>query len=565
LQQLLDDSLLRFSLPFPLLEINESKYSSVVPGSRVWWDRFQLIVMLYHVITLPLRWAWTTSDAFAYSPTASSIPTLAWLISDYFCDACVLLDVAIRSRQSAKLGVDHFIYSWRFVLDIASVLPTDLFALLPALSVVDLPLLRANRLLRILTISQVFPVALPSWHIFRGPHLLSYAGPLFLMLCVSTHILACGFIRLGWQQCNQNGWTFTSATSSTGATFPCWLVKDFNASSQSFIYWYIRAVWFALANMLTVCWCPVVPVTDAERGIAIAAACVGACFTALCAGVFASYFQRDLTVAEEPESTHHSDSALTMFSATSDLPPHLNTERRLIAGSEIIKTVPFFREIPEILSNAIALQLQPMNFTRGRIICQPFVDHHVDNTDDCLFLLRSGSARLIFSASNDVCAAEEVVVHAPCYFGQFGLIASDATDYSSRRPLIALCESRQCDLLSLTRGALQQILRDIYPTSHIDVLNEIARRMGQLPVDEQKHIDSPIRKQRTLTTLAAVAGAHRVAQLRVSEIRESGPVGDEIDDISFQCACICLRKRSASVADESSIPLQRRVTSWPTW
>ncbi|CAF1201534.1 unnamed protein product [Adineta ricciae] len=82
---------------------------------------------------------------------------ILWLICDYLCDICYIVDTFIQSRKTyldqglvvrdlSKLR-NHYIHSRAFLLDILSLLPTDFLYFIPKLYL--LPSLRFNRLLRV--------------------------------------------------------------------------------------------------------------------------------------------------------------------------------------------------------------------------------------------------------------------------------------------------------------------------------------------------------------------------------------------------------------------------------
>ncbi|CAF1203993.1 unnamed protein product [Adineta ricciae] len=82
---------------------------------------------------------------------------ILWLICDYLCDICYIIDTFIQSRKTyldqglvvhdlSKLR-SHYIHSRAFLLDILSLLPTDFLYFIPKLYL--LPSLRFNRLFRV--------------------------------------------------------------------------------------------------------------------------------------------------------------------------------------------------------------------------------------------------------------------------------------------------------------------------------------------------------------------------------------------------------------------------------
>ncbi|CAF0786655.1 unnamed protein product [Adineta steineri] len=150
---------------------------------------------------------------------------IVWLIFDYLCDVCYIIDTFIQTRKGyleqglivrdiGKLR-KHYMQSRAFLLDIISLLPTDFLYFIPKLYL--LPAVRFNRLLRIyrtFEFSDKVETQTNHPNVFRLVSLL-------ITILIIIHWNACFyFIISRWIGYSSDGWVYnmTTPTASTLTT-----------------------------------------------------------------------------------------------------------------------------------------------------------------------------------------------------------------------------------------------------------------------------------------------------------------------------------------------------------
>lgn len=173
---------------------------------KTYWTFLLLILSLQNFITILFR------SVFEYD-------TVAWYLVDALLDACFLADIVISFHtgfvERGTIVMDlyriqrKYMYSRYFVLDIVSLVPFELFALIPGLAPCY-PVCRFNRILR-------FPVhiSMTERFIARSPHerflrLLRH----ILALVLLAHLVACIYFSFVF---------FEGYADPNECTYDCWL------------------------------------------------------------------------------------------------------------------------------------------------------------------------------------------------------------------------------------------------------------------------------------------------------------------------------------------------------
>ncbi|CAF1114995.1 unnamed protein product [Rotaria sp. Silwood1] len=150
---------------------------------------------------------------------------IVWLICDYLCDTCYIVDTFIQTRKGyleqglivrdiAKLR-KNYMRSRAFIIDIISLLPTDFLYFIPKLRL--LPALRFNRLFRIyrtFEFSDKVETQTNHPNVFRLVSLL-------IIILIIIHWNACFyFIISRWIGYSSDGWVYnmTTPTANTLTT-----------------------------------------------------------------------------------------------------------------------------------------------------------------------------------------------------------------------------------------------------------------------------------------------------------------------------------------------------------
>ena len=462
------------------------------------WELLLLLVAVYHLVTLPLRWAMPVERT----------PVLAWVIADYACDAVYLLDIFLRlaafgylDPKTSRFEIDRAkvrAHYWRThaLVDALSLLPLDALTLLPAVGWAHLPWLRANRLLRSVRVSALlrslqFDLVQGGW--VSGAPIGWRIVRLFLLLCVSAHWVASIFLCIGQSQCNTNalGWT-VPANLLYKQNFGCWLVQDMGAkaATNSFATLYSRALLYALSSLITLCLTAVAPITNAEIVFTLAVVCWGAVLSTAIIGTFSAYFNqtdaeasafddrketlrqflefkqvpRELmaTVGSYMDYAQRTTGGAKEESVLELLPQHLRTEIKMSLEGGSLTRVPFFHGLPPVLSSALALALDS-------VILPP--NHVLFRTGDAstdMYFLNDGAVRMRFessassSSSSSASSAAHAataggsVVTAPAFFGEQSLLGTRA------RTATAVTASF-CEFTVLTRRRYLDVMTRMYP------------------------------------------------------------------------------------------------------
>ncbi|XP_054748043.2 cyclic nucleotide-gated cation channel alpha-3-like [Lytechinus pictus] len=131
-------------------EQNEQKKTIVVPDGDflLYWLTVVSIAVVYNLWVLIAREAW---------PELQDKSPVGWFIADYFCDFIYILDIVVQARTAylehglhvvdEKKLLRHYVRSRYCIIDILSLLPTDLFYLLDTRRLH--PIVRCPRLIRI--------------------------------------------------------------------------------------------------------------------------------------------------------------------------------------------------------------------------------------------------------------------------------------------------------------------------------------------------------------------------------------------------------------------------------
>ncbi|CAF1000127.1 unnamed protein product [Rotaria sordida] len=213
------DSFLRKNVVLNISQINEDEHISInwiVDPSQsfyYYWSSIVSIAVLYNFIILIGR------SAFLLLQERLLI---IWLICDYLCDLCYIIDTFIQTRKGyLEQGLivrdleklrKHYKQSRRFLFDIISLLPTDLLYLIPTCYL--LPSLRFNRLFRVyrfFEFSNKVETQTNHPNIFRLVSLL-------IIILILIHWNACFyFIISRWIGYSTDSWVY-NMTMPTGTT-----------------------------------------------------------------------------------------------------------------------------------------------------------------------------------------------------------------------------------------------------------------------------------------------------------------------------------------------------------
>ncbi|CAF3548366.1 unnamed protein product [Rotaria sp. Silwood1] len=202
-------------------EINEDEHSKnwIVDPSQsfyYYWSSIVSLAVLYNFIILIGRTAFLLlQERFL----------IIWLICDYLCDLCYIIDTFIQTRKGyLEQGIivrdleklrRHYKKSRRFLYDIISLLPTDLLYFIPKFYL--LPSLRFNRLFRVYRYFEIFnKIETQTNHpnIFRLVSLLT-------TIIILIHWNACFYFMISrWIGYSSDSWVYnmTKPTATTLTT-----------------------------------------------------------------------------------------------------------------------------------------------------------------------------------------------------------------------------------------------------------------------------------------------------------------------------------------------------------
>ncbi|GAU93754.1 hypothetical protein RvY_05645 [Ramazzottius varieornatus] len=169
--------------------------------------------VMYNWVTIPLRMAYDQ----AKNPY--------WFIPDYLCDTLYWMDIGVNfiistprlglPEMDLKYSRDLYLKSWTFLLDVISILPTDLvFLIYPAQGV--MMFFRLNRLFRVHRV--------PEWFDYVISHstfpIVFRFGRMLLYILVLIHLTSCAYYAMNvWIGFGSDNWTipdFTKTNSTEG-------------------------------------------------------------------------------------------------------------------------------------------------------------------------------------------------------------------------------------------------------------------------------------------------------------------------------------------------------------
>ncbi|UJR30171.1 hypothetical protein I4U23_017711 [Adineta vaga] len=178
-----------------------------------YWSAIVSIAVLYNLVILIGRSAFLLLQERLF---------ILWLICDYLCDLCYIIDTFVQSRKTyleqglvvhdIKKLRKHYMHSRAFILDIISLLPTDFLYFMPQLYL--LPSLRFNRIVRVyrfMEFSDKVETQTNHPNIFRLVSLLT-------MIVILIHWNACFyFIISRWIGYSTDSWVY-NMNIPTGTT-----------------------------------------------------------------------------------------------------------------------------------------------------------------------------------------------------------------------------------------------------------------------------------------------------------------------------------------------------------
>lgn len=428
------------------------------------WDKIVLGAVLYNLITLPFRLA------FSYPFTGSLFFLDCLADGVYLVDLIGAFIIHWSSNSSLQLSTKNHRWSyWRYWahLDILGSIPFDHIARfsLGSLSPAFIALLRTPRLLKGIHFAHFY---LKRRKVI-GPQAL--ISPLFRRVAwvlIIVHVLGCGWFGLDQLQ------EFSEQT---------WVAQQ-NLREQPLFARYLYSIYWSLTTITTVGYGDLTPKTPVEIIYAMFTMLSGVVIWAYLIASITNYLSnRDTTshsfrqklaatmnfleyrevpsplqkrILKYYQELWDSNRAFTEADILSDLPSSLKSEISYFLNRDIVHKVPLFQGMEEGFIHSIVCMLQPQYFRPGDVIIRKGTIGHE------MYFVRWGEVEILSSEGQEA----EYLVGEGEFFGELSLL-----QVSQRSATVRAKTS--CELFVLHKKDFEKVLK-VYPDFN-ERLQKIAR------------------------------------------------------------------------------------------
>ena len=537
-------------------------------GVSIFYNQMHIFLLIYTLVFLPVR------TAFQITPTADD-----WAFwTDLGIDVAIVLDIVLNfSRYHYDKGVlvtdratirNSYLRSW-FAIDVISVLPFDhMVRLFLAQSADEENLARATRFMRFTRIMrfarliklarlQQLEAAIKNLQHFLNSvgvsameleFALRQLGLVCILLAV-VHIVGCMWLHVGRSglqaldadgQPAPEGWLFEEG----------WFPANGSVPENVYIHeQYVSAVYWAIVTMCTVGYGDVLPITTAERTVAIFVMCLGTFLYAYIIGAFSTIMAHngydkaryDTKIRQVNTWLNFIDADPELIERTlkfyeyryqnklmfddhrivEELPATLRGDLVLHRFQKTIDNVPFFRNLREDTVVAIC-----MKFHQFAVLPGDFITHRGDPYRE-LLVLTKGICRTVpegMESPRSSMASPRVST------AQGSIRSSGASAPAVSRPIDAVVEYAtgaffgDLEFLGLSDERQNDIRAKVYcelSSLHPKDVEEVIRGSPQL----QQRLHRYVELKTKLAELAAEGG---LTEMEIERIKQE--MEDDIDE-----------------------------------
>ncbi|XP_071502067.1 cyclic nucleotide-gated channel alpha-3-like [Diadema antillarum] len=485
-----------------------------------YWLFVVTVAIVYNFWVLIAREAW---------PELQEKGRVAWFVFDYLCDFVYIVDIVVHWRtaflEQGLLVMDtkkltaHYIKSWEFVVDVLSLLPTDLFYLLDR----DRwhPMVRFPRFLRVYRAHSWYFMAesrtqFPNlFRVFNLTHVLL----LLLHWAGAAYFLICEAIGFGTPLDN---WIY-SAPDGRNATLP---------------HKYLASFYWSTLTLTTIGDLPA-PHNEVEYVVQILGYLVGIFIFATIVGQVGAVIEnRNATRMEFERHVDHAKRYMRSNNVPREvqlrvlrwydytwargamqgrgdvnslglLPDKHRTELALHVNLHTLKRVSILQVCPPEFLHDLVLKMHMCIFTPGDLVCRK------GEVAREMFIISDGLLDVMDELGHVV-----VTLKSGDYFGEIGILDLEGT---SNRRVADVQSVGFSELFSLSKDDVLGVLRD-YPQVKSVIEEEARRRLNmQKPSpsqkDDTKDDVDPVKKEKDIDAQSIISHFSSVSQA-VTSTRE---------------------------------------------
>ncbi|XP_054749517.2 cyclic nucleotide-gated cation channel alpha-3-like isoform X2 [Lytechinus pictus] len=451
----------------------------------IYWLTIVSIAVMYNFWVLIAREAW---------PELQEKGRIAWFVIDYFCDFIYILDIVVQARtaylEQGLLVLDsrrllrHYVRSWQFIIDILSLLPTDLFYLLDTSRLH--PIVRCPRFLRIyrfhfwymkVETRTQFP---NTFRVINLTHvlllLLHWAGAAYFLICEAIGLTS-----------ESDEWVY-AGPAGRNATLP---------------HKYLASFYWSTLTLTTIGDLPA-PDNEIEYFVQIVGYLVGIFIFATIVGQVGAVIEnRNATRMEFERHVDHAKRYMQTNNVPRDvqlrilrwydytwtrgatqgrgdvnslglLPDKHRTELALHVNLQTLKRVSILEVCPPEFLHDLVLKMHLCIFTPGDLVCRK------GEVAREMFIISDGLLEVI-DESGRVLAT----LKSGDYFGEIGILDLEGT---SNRRMADVLSVGYSELFSLSKDDVLGVLKD-YPSVKTVIEDEARRRLKTQKMNKEESDD----------------------------------------------------------------------------
>lgn len=497
------------------------------PHSKLYvgWLFLVMISYMYNVTVIPLR---------AVFPYQTPENTVYWLGFDYLCDLIYILDMVVfktrlRFANNGIVETDflktkrHYLGKWVFKLDLLSLLPLDLFYLLPSVSISGRSVwLRLPRMLKIQTFWEFYErcdqAAKSSAHAIRIVKTMTY-------MVYLIHIETCGYYAVSeYEGIGTNRWVYQGQGN---AYVRCFYLATKTATSignnpkptNELEYLFMTAYWLSGVFVFAL-------LIGQIRDIVEAAGQVQDSYRKKMDAAL-SYMQsinidRDIMDRARRWFLYNWEQSKTIDerSLVAALPRKLQTDLAISVHFNTLSKVQLFQDCERNLLYDLVLKLKPNLFLPGDYICQK------GEVGKEMYIVSQGSVEVVGGENNEVVLAK---LSEGSVFGEISLLAMSGR--GNRRTADVRCAGFT-NVFTLSKSDFEEAMTE-YPEAQKllkkrakKLLKENAKRMEkkQPKVEAEEIIKTPTETPKLIKTVIRVMNPEStLAQHLGSSVKHSAP------------------------------------------